>query len=111
MLVQLRYLLLGALSMHVSAGIVSAPQPVQGAWVVDPQGMTLEDISANFAPPGALVDALVHSPKKTGIGPPIPQGPRVIMTPHSAEALSTPPSSPASPATTRSPLALAVGRP
>ncbi len=54
--------------------------------MVDPEGMTLEDISSNFAPPGALVDALVHSPKKTGVGPPLPQGPRVIMTPHSAEA-------------------------
>jgi hypothetical protein len=65
---------------------MSAPIPVQGAWVVDPDGMTLEDISSNFAPPGALVDALVHSPKKTGVGPPIPIGPRVVMTPHSAEA-------------------------
>jgi hypothetical protein len=59
---------------------------VQGAWVIDPEGMTIDDIAASVAPPGAVVDALVHSPKKMPIGPPQPIGPRVILTPHSAEA-------------------------
>ena len=59
---------------------------MQGAWVVETYGMTIEDVAASVAPSGALVDGLVHKPLHTGIGPPIPVGPRVVLTPRSAEA-------------------------
>jgi hypothetical protein len=60
--------------------------PTQGAWVVDSNGMTIEDVAASVAPRGALVAGLVHNRKDTGIGAPIPVGPRVVLTPRSAEA-------------------------
>lgn len=60
--------------------------PTQGAWVVDHNGMTIEDVAASVAPRGALVAGLVHNRKDTGIGAPIPVGPRVVLTPRSAEA-------------------------
>jgi hypothetical protein len=66
--------------------MATAAIPVQGAWVVETYGMTIEDVAASVAPSGALVDGLVHKPLHTGIGPPIPVGPRVVLTPRSAEA-------------------------
>jgi len=63
-----------------------AAVPTQGAWVVDAGGMTIEDVAASVAPSGALVAGLAHQRKNTGIGAPIPVGPRVVLTPRSAEA-------------------------
>jgi hypothetical protein len=48
--------------------------------------MTLEDVACSVAPSGALIPGLVHQRKDTGIGAPIPVGPRVVLTPRSAEA-------------------------
>jgi len=63
-----------------------ASLPVLGAWTIDPNGLSIDDLSSAEAPENILVPALMHSPKKTGVGPPQPVGPKLVLEPYTAEA-------------------------
>jgi hypothetical protein len=60
--------------------------PVLGAWIVHPDGLSVDDLANSEAPEAILVNALVHSPKKTGVGPPQAVGPKLQLEPYTAEA-------------------------